>query len=1263
MKRCEVDLLRRLVSCGVLSLAATVWLLAPGARLEAQIDCQAETLWGPFSDFGTGLTDGVPIGMDCDGIDITQDGQNLTVVGAGFDIWDNRPSGDEFVFAYAEVSGDFIATVTVASEGDSDPRLTDWGKHGILARQDCDQLSRYAGIFNNHGPEVAGSGTVFQDRREAGVLRNNRHGPTGPLLNPLRLDRVGNVFAGYGWDNGAGEWVKISPDDWGDWGDDAPETVLIGLGVSGGNTDGNPDCTLYDVTFTDWFVGKYPPTRTLATVTPASENGCTPPQGPVDVTVQRNLLGRDPTEAVTVVERVLGDEVARTVIAPDDVIDSQVVDIASGAQITWNTTRGDLDRGLGYRVNVLDGEVRFEGDVDGDATVGGTRVQLAGGLEWGPFDDFGSGLTRGYPIGIDCPGLDITQNGQSLTITGSGFDIWDTRTTGDEFLFAYQEVAGDFTATVTVASEGDTHPRDHDWGKHGILARQDCNQLSRYAAILNNHGPGVSGSGTVFQDRVVPVARPDAGYNRHGPTGPLYNPLRLDRFGNVFTGYGWDNGAGEWVKISPDDWGDWGDDAPETVLLGLGVSGGSTDTETPDCTLYDVTFTDWNFGRPATRTAVADTPADLVACTPGEGPVNVTIQDELQGRNPDEVVRVVEEVRGEGVDASVISAPDATVEDIVFDPGPIEPVGVFADWLAIGRNNPGCVGQPGESSVSEKGDIYDVASMGGDIWQGGDFFTFVYSKVRGEPFSLTARIVPDSRVVHPETGWGKVGLMIREDLPYPSPYGFVFEPNSIEKGSAPGIRWAQRTEGTNDEHTDSVGEFSWLQIERVGDTLNGFASVDGADWMPVGSTPWTGSDEVLVGLAISSGSQLNDCGELPSSVQFDEVELFLAAGAEEVPLVPGELEVLGAEIVWDVSRGELDTGIGYSVGIDAGRLSFHGTIDGDPIAGPPDFQVFGDLEEWGPFPGFGSGLPLTKGHVIGISPECSGTSVTQSDQELTIVGSGYDIWDHRNGDEFLFAYGEVAGDFSAEVTVASRGDTHPIETQWGKHGIMARQDCSQLSRYTMMSATEIDKGENFNRMQFRTVHGERSSGAIPAVGVPVSLPPQDHIRLDRVGNEFIGYFQLVPGEWTEMARHDWGDDAPETVLLGLAVDSGPVARADPECTLYDVTFADWVVTVTPTGTGFRRGDANADGGTNLADAVATFNFLFLGGDEPPCLDAADTNDADDALNLTDGVYLLNFLFLGGDAPPDPGPFECGPEGDGSPVSFGCETYTACDVGG
>ena len=73
---------------------------------------------------------------------------------------------------------------------------------------------------------------------------------------------------------------------------------------------------------------------------------------------------------------------------------------------------------------------------------------------------------------------------------------------------------------------------------------------------------------------------------------------------------------------------------------------------------------------------------------------------------------------------------------------------------------------------------------------------------------------------------------------------------------------------------------------------------------------------------------------------------------------------------------------------------------------------------------------------------------------------------------------------------------------------------------------------------------------------------------------------------------------------------------------------------------FRRGDGNADGALNIADPVATLNFLFSGGAGPPCEDAADANDTG-VLDITDAVFTLNFLFLGGAPPLPPGPSECG----------------------
>ena len=52
------------------------------------------------------------------------------------------------------------------------------------------------------------------------------------------------------------------------------------------------------------------------------------------------------------------------------------------------------------------------------------------------------------------------------------------------------------------------------------------------------------------------------------------------------------------------------------------------------------------------------------------------------------------------------------------------------------------------------------------------------------------------------------------------------------------------------------------------------------------------------------------------------------------------------------------------------------------------------------------------------------------------------------------------------------------------------------------------------------------------------------------------------------------------------------------------------------------------------------NWLFQGGSEPGCQDAADIDDSG-VIDLTDAVRLLDFLFRGGPEPPAPGSEACG----------------------
>jgi len=86
------------------------------------------------------------------------------------------------------------------------------------------------------------------------------------------------------------------------------------------------------------------------------------------------------------------------------------------------------------------------------------------------------------------------------------------------------------------------------------------------------------------------------------------------------------------------------------------------------------------------------------------------------------------------------------------------------------------------------------------------------------------------------------------------------------------------------------------------------------------------------------------------------------------------------------------------------------------------------------------------------------------------------------------------------------------------------------------------------------------------------------------------------------------------------------------------------------GPNFRRGDANNDGNVNISDPVYISNFLFQGGPDISCYDAADANDSG-TVDVSDIVFLYSYLFQGGAAPPNPGPTTCGP--DPTSDSIGC----------
>jgi hypothetical protein len=89
-------------------------------------------------------------------------------------------------------------------------------------------------------------------------------------------------------------------------------------------------------------------------------------------------------------------------------------------------------------------------------------------------------------------------------------------------------------------------------------------------------------------------------------------------------------------------------------------------------------------------------------------------------------------------------------------------------------------------------------------------------------------------------------------------------------------------------------------------------------------------------------------------------------------------------------------------------------------------------------------------------------------------------------------------------------------------------------------------------------------------------------------------------------------------------------------------------------TWIRRGDANADGRGDLADAVFGLNFLFRGGPAPHCERSLDADD-DGAINLGDSLHLLQYLLFRGPPPASPFP-ACGSEGS---EALPCSLHPPC----
>jgi hypothetical protein len=170
------------------------------------------------------------------------------------------------------------------------------------------------------------------------------------------------------------------------------------------------------------------------------------------------------------------------------------------------------------------------------------------------------------------------------------------------------------------------------------------------------------------------------------------------------------------------------------------------------------------------------------------------------------------------------------------------------------------------------------------------------------------------------------------------------------------------------------------------------------------------------------------------------------------------------------------------------------------------------------------------------NPAITGT-VKALKNSFIITAGGADIWGIK--DEFNFVYVERTGDFDLVSLIESLGAAN----LYTKAGLMAREDLTPGCRHIYFQVFPDNSPRNKNNggyeFQYRQMKDGEMKAIYPksAVGTP-EFPvayPNTWIRLQRVKNEFTGYFSTDGKTWKVYTTFNL--ELPSKIYLGMAVTS------------------------------------------------------------------------------------------------------------------------------
>jgi regulation of enolase protein 1 (concanavalin A-like superfamily) len=170
------------------------------------------------------------------------------------------------------------------------------------------------------------------------------------------------------------------------------------------------------------------------------------------------------------------------------------------------------------------------------------------------------------------------------------------------------------------------------------------------------------------------------------------------------------------------------------------------------------------------------------------------------------------------------------------------------------------------------------------------------------------------------------------------------------------------------------------------------------------------------------------------------------------------------------------------------------------------------------------------------NPSLKGTVKITKDG-FDVTAGGADIWGVK--DEFNFVYVERTGDFD----MISRIESITAANLYTKAGLMAREDLTAGCRHIYFQVFSDNNPRNKNNGGYEFQYRQVKDSAMKAIypksneGTP-EFPvvfPNTWIRLERVGNEFTGYYSTDGKSWKRYTTFIL--ELPSKIYLGLAITS------------------------------------------------------------------------------------------------------------------------------